>query len=207
MIKFANKKNIIWDFDGVLIDSHEVREKGFKLVLSEFPETEVDLLLDYHWKNGGLSRYVKFDYFFKTIRKEAISEEELLKYAENFSVIMREYLIHPDILIEDSLQFVKMNYEKFRMHIVSGSDGNELRFLCDKLGISKYFKSIGGSPEPKIELVKELLEKYEYSARETVLIGDSINDFEAARESDVDFYGYNKPELIGTGKGYIESFL
>lgn len=206
MERFKNKQNIIWDFDGVLIDSHEVREKGFRDVLSDFPEDEVELLLQYHRKNGGLSRYVKFEYFFRNIKNENLTGEQLSKYAEDFSEIMRELLIHKEILIKDSLEFVKANYQKFRMHIVSGSDGKELRFLCDKLGISGFFVSIEGSPKPKIELVRELLEKFEYSAQETLLIGDSINDFEAARESDVDFYGYNNLELEEIGRGYLESF-
>ena len=58
-------KNILWDFDGVILDSMEVRDWGFKEIFSSFDKSKVDLLLDYHRKNGGLSRYVKIRFFLK----------------------------------------------------------------------------------------------------------------------------------------------
>jgi hypothetical protein len=39
-------------------------------------------------------------------------------------------LIKPENLILDSLNYIKNNYEKYNFHIVSGSDQEELRFLC-----------------------------------------------------------------------------
>jgi phosphoglycolate phosphatase-like HAD superfamily hydrolase len=38
------------------------------------------------------------------------------------------------------------------------------------------------------------------------LIGDSINDYEAAEESNIDFYGYNNEELKEVSKKYINNF-
>lgn len=66
-------ENIIWDFDGVIVESNHIREKGFRKVLESFPENQVEELLVFHNNNGGLSRYVKFRYFFENIRKEEIS--------------------------------------------------------------------------------------------------------------------------------------
>ena len=59
---------IFWDFDGVILNSNKVRDKGFETVLSGFPKEEVDKLLKFHRQNGGLSRYVKFRYFFEEIK-------------------------------------------------------------------------------------------------------------------------------------------
>lgn len=85
MISLKNKKNIFWDFDGVLMDSMPVRNKGFELVLKDYPEEQVQELMAFHLKNGGLSRYVKFRYFFEEIRKETISEDEVSIWASKFS--------------------------------------------------------------------------------------------------------------------------
>ena len=119
---------------------------------------------------------------------------------------MREELVKPALLIEDSLHFIKENYMKFNMHIVSGSDGEELRYLCEKLEISRYFISIHGSPVPKKELVHSLLTTHNYHLENTILIGDSINDYEAAEINNIDFCGYNNDELKGLKTFYIESF-
>jgi phosphoglycolate phosphatase-like HAD superfamily hydrolase len=202
-----NKINtILWDFDGVILDSMSVRDEGFVHTLRGFPEDQVQDLLTYHRKNGGLSRYVKFRYFFESIRNEKVSEEKIIQLSAVFSNYMRENLINKDYLINDSLSFIEQNYRKVSMHIVSGSDQNELRFLCDKLGISHFFKSINGSPTPKNTLVYQVIKQYGVDKATTALIGDSHNDFEAAEVNDISFFGYNNLELATLGNSYIEKF-
>jgi phosphoglycolate phosphatase-like HAD superfamily hydrolase len=206
MRNFINKKNIFWDFDGVIMDSMPVRNRGFELVLKEFPNEQVELLMQFHLKNGGLSRYVKFRHFFEEIRGEKVTEEEIKEWAQKFSEIMKEELVQPALLIEDSLHFIKENYRKYNMHIVSGSDQAELRFLCNELGIAQYFLSIHGSPTAKTELVNQLLLQHNYIKGSCVLIGDSLNDYEAASMNQIDFMGYNCLALQDKGKSYITSF-
>lgn len=65
---------------------------------------------------------------------------------------------------------------------------------------------IKGSPVPKDKNVEFLLEQYGLKNTDTVLIGDSINDLEAADANNIGFYGYNNPSLKKLGKGYIDSF-
>ncbi|MCM4157114.1 HAD-IA family hydrolase [Gramella sp. AN32] len=206
MRNFINKRNIFWDFDGVIMDSMPVRNRGFEMVLKKFPNEQVDLLMQFHLKNGGLSRYVKFRHFFEEIREEKVSEEEIKEWSQKFSEIMRKELVQPGLLIEDSLDFIKENYKKYNMHIVSGSDGEELRYLCEQLNVSRYFISIHGSPVPKKKLVCKLLLNHRYINEETLLIGDSINDYEAAEINNIEFYGYNNEQLKILKSSYIESF-
>lgn len=199
-------KIIFWDFDGVLMDSNSIRDVGFERVLSNYPKRAVQDLLVYHRANGGLSRYVKFRYFFENILKKDVSESEINELASSFSLIMRSLLLNPELLISDSMNFVKSQFDcGVRMHIVSGSDQEELRFLCNELQIEKYFISIHGSPTPKKQLVKDLIDSNNYTKSEIVLIGDSINDFEAAQVNGIVFSGYRNESIISKGI-YINSF-
>jgi phosphoglycolate phosphatase-like HAD superfamily hydrolase len=199
-------KYILWDFDGVILNSNPARTLGFKKVLEDFPNDQVEKLLDFHNENGGLSRYVKFRYFYEVIRGEEVDDYQIQNLAKQFSQIMKEILTNPKLLIQDSLSFIQQNCFQIQMHIVSGSDGQELKYLCEKLGISSFFKSISGSPSPKTELVKHLIESEIIDPKFTCLIGDSINDFDAANDNYIDFYGFNNPELIGFGIGFINNF-
>ena len=201
-----NFKVILWDFDGVLMNSNAVRDIGFEKVLANYPAEQVLALMKYHTANGGLSRYVKFRYFFEKIRKEVVSDEMIQALAKSFSIIMREILFDKSLLIKDSIQFVQENFSNFKMHIVSGSDGVELRSLCNYLEIDKCFITIEGSPTPKNQLVKELLSKFNYSINDCVLIGDSINDLEAAKINNIAFYVYNNPDFISAGINNIKFF-
>lgn len=206
MVKLKNKKNILWDFDGVIMDSMPVRNKGFELVLKDFPQAQVQELMKFHLKNGGLSRYVKFRYFFEEIRNEDVSDDEVAIWASKFSDVMKKELLNKELLILDTCNFVEANRNKFEMHIVSGSDQEELRFLCKKLDLNSSFISINGSPTPKKKLVEDLLVEFNYKIEETVLIGDSVNDYDAAKINGLEFLGYNNPSLKKMGSGYIENF-
>lgn len=186
---------IIWDFDGVILNSNKVRDKGFETVLSGFPKEEVDKLLKFHRQNGGLSRYVKFRYFFEEIKGEEISEEEINDWASKFSDIMLSSLKDKSLLIPETNNFIRENYQNFQMHIVSGSDQTELRELCKSLEIKHFFKSIHGSPTPKNDLVKMIIERHNYEPANGILIGDSINDYEAAKVNDLHFQAFGNQEL------------
>jgi len=199
-------KVILWDFDGVLMDSNSTRDLGFKEVLKEYPKEQIAALMDYHQRNGGLSRYVKFRYFFETIRGEEIDDKNVQLWADKFSTIMKEILVNPALLIQDSMDFVTKHYQHVAMHIVSGSDQSELRHICKACNISQYFKSIHGSPTPKIELVKQVLQDNAYQKDDCLLIGDSINDKEAAEINGIDFRGYNNVALKQINHKYINSF-
>lgn len=200
-------RNILWDFDGVIVDSSSIRDYGFEKIFENFNPKDVNKLMAYHKLNGGLSRFHKIEYFFKEILKQEISKEGILNYAENFTRIMKKSLCDKRYLIQETLDFIKQSFEKYSFHIVSGSEHNELNFLCQKLEIDRFFKSINGSPTPKKELVKNLIENYSYTPQETILIGDSFNDYEAANINHIDFYGYNNTSLKQQSKRYITSFI
>ena len=200
------KCSIFWDFDGVILDSMAVRDWGFEEIFKDFPRDRVAQLIKYHRLNGGLSRYVKIRYFYEEILAKEITEELVMQYALEFSRLMKKALINPKNLLEDSLTFIKENHQNYNFHIVSGSDQKELRFLCKELKIDKYFKSIHGSPTTKKQLVKNILEKYRYAKSSTCLIGDSVNDYEAAESNQIKFYGYNSPYLKSLNLEYIDDF-
>ena len=201
-----NYKVLLWDFDGVIMDSMPIRSKGFEVVLEQYPKEQVEELLTFHKINGGLSRYFKFRYFFEEIRKEPVTEDQVLALADDFSKIMLGLLMDEKLLIADSVSFIKSNYQNYEMHIVSGSDGKELRQINDALGLSPYFRTINGSPTPKKELVANILEEYQYPRDEVILIGDSINDYEAAQFNQISFAGYNEESLKTISENYIEQF-
>ena len=199
------KKTILWDFDGVILDSMSIRDYGFVEIFKNFSNEQLDKLLEYHRENGGLSRYVKIRYFYEEILNESITNEKVQELASKFSEIMKERLVDKENLINDSLNFIRENYSNYHFHIVSGSDQTELRFLCEKLDVKSFFISIHGSPTQKSELVRVLMEKENYDKNNTALIGDSINDFDAAVKNDINFFNYNNTEIMHLGKN-IKNF-
>ena len=188
-------KNIVFDFDGVILDSVPVKTLAFRHLFSSYSKDSIDEFIIYHEKNGGVSRFKKIEYFFKKILDEPIDETLIDKYAKTYSELTKETLADEKFLIDDTLRFIQKYNTEFNMHIASGADENDLLYICRKLNIDKFFKSIHGSPTPKVEIIESLLKNYNYKAVETVLIGDSINDYEAARDNGIAFLGYNNSLL------------
>ena len=151
-------------------------------------------MLEFHEVNGGLSRYVKFRHFFE-VRGESLSDDRLAELVESFSDYMRRRLTNPDFLIQPTIACLEAYSQRLPMYIVSGADQAELRYLNEQLMLAHHFRGIYGSPTPKIELVRRIVADNGYTPDECVLIGDSINDYEAADKNNIEFVGYNNPEI------------
>ena len=197
-------KTILWDFDGVILDSMKIKSDGFIELFKKYDKKYLIELEAYHYSHGGVSRFEKIRYFYETIIKEDISEDNILKLADEFAKVIELRLYKKDNLIVETVEFIKNNYKIYEFHIVSGAEHVELRNLCDQFELTQYFKSINGSPIKKDILVKNLIEKNNYKKDETILIGDSMTDYNASVENGIVFYGYNNNNL--RKYNYIENF-
>ncbi|MFA6136947.1 MAG: HAD hydrolase-like protein [Sulfurimonas sp.] len=198
-------KTILWDFDGVILDSMKIKGDGFKELFKEYDEEHLQLIEKYHYENGGVSRFEKIKYFFNSILGQEISKEMVEEFALKFAIIIEQKLYDKSNLMKETLHFIENNYRKYNFHIVSGAEHNELNELCKYFELSKYFKSIDGSPTKKEVLVKNVLEKYEYKKEETALIGDAMTDYYASAANEIKFYGFNNPNLRKF-ENYIDRF-
>lgn len=197
-------KNILFDFDGVILDSMKIKGDGFKELFKDYSEENIKILEAYHYANGGTSRFEKIEYFFQKILNKEITQNEILHLADQFGKIIESKIFDQNNLITETVDFIKENYQKFNLHIVSGAEHTELNNLCNYFGLIKYFKSIEGSPTKKEILIKNILMRFNYDESETILIGDAESDLAAAQKNAISFYGYNNNNL--KGNNYIYDF-
>jgi len=181
-------QHIIFDFDGVLVESNAIRFNGFRKLFKNYPENQVEKLVTYAKANGGVSRYKKIKYFFNVIRREQISPESVNDWAIQFSELVTQD-IEDAKPVKGSLEFLENYCNLFDFAIVSGSDQKELRQICKKRGISHFFKIILGSPIEKEENIAILLSKLNWKHEKSLYVGDSSNDLEAAKANQLDFVG------------------
>ena len=186
---------MLWDFDGVIFDSMSVKADGFKELFKNYDKTILNNFIEFHYQNGGMSRFDKIKYFYTDLINKNISDEKINSLAKKYGEIIKKSLFNKDNLILDSLEFIRNNYKKYRFHIVSGAEHNELNELCKFLEIENYFITIEGSPTKKSILIDKLIHRFDYKKDEVVLIGDSFNDYKAATKNNISFFGYNNLAL------------
>lgn len=181
-------RHIIFDFDGVLVESNKIRFEGFQLLFRDYPEYQVEKLVQFAVSNGGLSRYEKIRYFFEKIRNETISEDEIMNYAKRYSELVKQKIIEADP-VNGSLEFLSLYHNSSDFAIVSASDQEELIEVCYARGISHYFTEILGSPASKEVNCSILFSKKGWRKNLSLFVGDSINDLNVARFCGIDFIG------------------
>ena len=183
-------KQIIFDFDGVLAETNNIRFNGFVKLFKDFSKEKLDHFIDYIRYNGGLSRYKKIQYFFNKILQKPVSDDAILEWAERYSRLVKESVIKAKP-VEGSLDFLENYASRFEFSIVSGSDQEELRSVCSARKIKHYFVEIMGSPPEKDINIANLLIGKHWKRETCLYVGDSINDYDAARKNGIDFIGRN----------------
>ena len=189
-----NARVIFWDFDGVIKDSVPVKTEAFRKIFLPFGIDVANKVVEHHLENGGVSRYKKILYYFKTFIGKNISKEELSRYANEFSKLVVEEVINSPWIpgVEDFLR----NNEYFQEFIlVTGTPQDEIAIILEKLKLNELFLSIHGAPKEKADMVFNDIRKYGFETSDCILIGDSSTDFEAAYKNNIDFIFRGKENL------------
>jgi phosphoglycolate phosphatase-like HAD superfamily hydrolase len=177
---------IFFDFDGVILDSVDVKTDAFVQLYSEFGDKIVNSVKRHHLENGGMSRYEKFSFYHKNFLGVELSEKEIDSLAEKFSSLVVQKVIDSDP-IRGSLDFIDNYYTTYDMYIVSGTPQSEIREIAESLKLAKKMRGIFGSPEKKEAHVGEIIKANNYSRSACLFIGDARADHTAAVINEIKF--------------------
>ena len=206
-MKITDKKLIIFDFDGTLIDSGPDLALSVNHMLKSLNYDTFSQEIIHGWIGNGALTLVKRALLGKVDISEAIDSELFEKalkllldfYAKNVCV---ETTVYPNV--EKTLKVLKDN--GYVMAIVTNKPFAFIEPILVTLKLDSYFSYyLGGdsldkkkpNPEPLLHVCKKLSLHVEQS----VMIGDSKNDIIAAQNANMQSigvsYGYNYGEDIG----------
>jgi phosphoglycolate phosphatase-like HAD superfamily hydrolase len=179
-------KCAIFDCDGVILQSNEIKTNAFLESLKCEPANLVDQFISYHKSNGGISRYVKFKHYYRNIKREKyytrMTEEAILRYSK----IVIEKLMLADYVpgVMDAVNY--FNDRNIPCFVVSGGDQSELHKVFLQRKINDNFIEILGSPVTKKQHILEM-KKSNKLKFPGIFFGDSYTDMEAADIAGFDF--------------------
>ena len=125
-----------------------------------------------------------------------IDNEKLQKIARKFSeMVLNEITKVP--FVDGAKQLIEKNHKRYLMFISSATPSDELKFICNKRRIEKYFKGIFGSPDTKSMHIATIKNTWSLDNREIVFIGDSLSDLNAAKAHNISFIARITKELKG----------
>jgi len=178
-------QSIIFDCDGVILNSNHIKTQAFFNVTKKYGIDYATNLQEYHILKGGISRYEKFDYFFREILKRKSIKNDMDQILNNYSLNVKSQLL--DCEVEQSLfKFRKISPDALWI-VVSGGDQDELREVFDKRKLSKNFNGgIYGSPRNKYEIMDDLISSGKVPNK-SLFIGDSEYDAKVASNFKLDF--------------------
>ncbi len=188
------KKIIIFDFDGVILDSVSVKGDAFGYIFNDYGDEIVDKVKDYHKQNGGLPRAEKIKNIFSIILKKHPSQDVIDKYCRRFSIIVVDMVLKTNF-IPGSFEFIKNNCNLYDLFIVSATPQKELEVIIKKRKIRKYFKNIYGSPIDKKTHIKSIISNNGGVFSSAVFIGDSLSDLESSIKAGVEFIGVKSSSI------------
>jgi HAD superfamily hydrolase (TIGR01549 family) len=179
-------KAIIFDFDGVLVESVDIKTRAFANLFESEGDENVKKVVDYHLKHAGVSRFEKFRYFYSNIFNRHLTEEVFEVLCQRFSELVVDEVVNASF-VNGALDFLENKSKLFKCFVASGTPQNEIEEIAKRKDISNYFIRIYGAPRKKTDIVKEILNIHELLPEEVVCIGDAMSDYEAARSNSVEF--------------------
>ena len=199
-----NIRTIFFDFDGVILESVDVKGWAFGKLFEGYPE-HIDEIVAFHYANGGMTRFDKFRYIYKSILQNPLSDDEFERLCRDFSNLAYHRVLKCDF-VPGALEFVQKYFNKISFYIISGTPQEEMIRIVKAKGLNPYFKGVYGSPTSKDDWVKQILEENGLDAGEVLFVGDALSDYEAAVKNRLKFVGRVQPLRDDIFKGKKVAF-
>ena len=179
-------KAILFDFDGVILDSLNVKTQAFYDMYLPYGVEVAKKAANHHLAHGGVSRYEKFKIYHKDFLGIEIDEGQLNKLADEFSEKVFKKVAE-SAEVKGIREFLEKNKNKYKMWVITGTPTEEIIEICKTTHFTQYFKELHGSPQKKDYWTKKILIEENLDPKEVVFVGDATTDYEAAIANDVHF--------------------
>jgi len=197
MTKRSQLKLIIFDYDGVLVDSLPVQFEIYRHLVAEMG-------LDPALLKEGSGDFFSVDYR-ETLKimgvhtREGIREAEV-RYLEHIKKLKPK--IHPFPFISDLLEKLK----DYKLAIVSNNNCEEISKVLESFGLREHFDMLIGPPthnilKPEPDQLLACLKDSGVEASEAIYVGDMDGDIDAAKAAGIESVGvawgfHSKPKLL-----------
>ena len=190
-----NWEAVFFDFDGVILDSVDVKTKAFAKMFRQYGQEVEKKVVEHHLNNGGVSRFDKFRYYYEEILNKPVNEEIIKTLSAQFSDLVIDGILASPFMPGAKESLERLKKKEIPCYIVSATPYDEINLIVEKKELRGYFKEVHGSPRKKWEICRKIITKENYNPQNCLFIGDAMSDYEAAQKNGIYFLG-----IVGNGE-------
>jgi len=176
------------DFDGVLVESVEIKSKAFRDLYVDQPVDVLARIMAYHSAHDGISRVVKLRHCHEHFLGLSLSGNQFDALVEQYAQLVEHAVIDAP-WVPGAKELLQTHHQRCKLFVVSGTPEDEIKRIAERRGMMTWLTSVHGSPAPKADIVRTLMAEYGLQAQNCVFIGDAMADWQAASETGVAFIG------------------
>tara|TARA_Y100001934_G_scaffold280691_1_gene388073 strand:- start:1509 stop:2204 length:696 start_codon:yes stop_codon:yes gene_type:complete len=195
---FLNQfKFIIFDLDGVILDSARLKVNAMEQALQVFNSELVSAFLKCFVKEFGQPRQYHFKNFYFNFLKESCDdfhsfyETYASRYAAN---LQQDYRNVPLCAYAEDL--IRTLDDK-KCFVATGTATEEAIDVLNNKQLTQFFDGIYGAPREKKVIIKSIIEQHNASPEQCILIGDAIHDRNSAFANQIPFLFIERYARVG----------
>lgn len=184
---FAGLSAVAFDFDGVLVDSVEVKTDAFADLYRTESEEFRAAVVAHHEAHGGVSRHEKIRHYERLRTGLPADFTRVDQLADEFASSVKNRVIAARE-IRGAGELLARLSGLLPLFVCSGTPEVELREIVAARGLSEHFDGVYGSPSDKASMLRAIADSLGCETGQILLFGDSTTDSDAASKSGARFF-------------------
>jgi phosphoglycolate phosphatase-like HAD superfamily hydrolase len=179
---------IFFDFDGVLVESMQVKIDAFRSLYAPYGREVEEKAIAHYLANTGINRGIRITECHRAFLGRELSETEVRVLSDRFGELVEERVV-ACAWVPGARAVLERWYRRLPLFLVSATPNEELARILERRGMAHYFAAVHGSPPDKITVIGRLLQEHGWSGDRVLMVGDGPPDQRAAAANGVAFVG------------------
>jgi phosphoglycolate phosphatase-like HAD superfamily hydrolase len=188
-------KAVVFDFDGVILESAEVKTDAFVELYAAHGPAVVEQVRAHHLANLGISRFKKFAWIAEHVLRTPLSDAASAALGVRFSDLALAKVLAAPFVPGAEAALPALAKLGLPMFVASGTPVDELRMIVERRGLAAWFAEVHGAPREKPEVLGDLMARHALAPAQVLFIGDGMSDYNAARAATTQFLARDTPAL------------
>ncbi len=182
-------QTVFFDFDGVIADSNRVKTDAFSSMFRKYGKEVETAVIEHHRNNGGMPRQAKIAYYCKEFLEMKPDQVTIDTLAKEFSDKVIDRVVAAPLITGALKSLEALRSASIPAFVISGTPHEEMKFIVTRKGLAKYFCEVHGSPSPKTDIARDILQRFSLTPSSCLFVGDALADHQAAVNTGMHFLG------------------